>query len=101
MPDNIRETLCSRYEYVVAEKEVIPDLTDDIRICETCTQWCPKCAFLSLFVYSLIRTRDLQPGIRAVRPVQEVLPHGMRAATTGCKASARVWLDVRTLFAPA
>ncbi|KAL1663438.1 hypothetical protein GGF50DRAFT_116024 [Schizophyllum commune] len=42
LPDNIRETLCSRYEYVVAEKEVIPDLTDDIRICETCTQWCPN-----------------------------------------------------------
>ncbi|KAF5373286.1 hypothetical protein D9615_007375 [Tricholomella constricta] len=28
LPDNIRETLISRYEYVVAEKEMIPDLTD-------------------------------------------------------------------------
>ncbi|TRM57900.1 hypothetical protein BD626DRAFT_438803 [Schizophyllum amplum] len=42
LPDNIRETLCSRYEYVVAEKEVISDLTDNVRVCESCTQWCPN-----------------------------------------------------------
>ncbi|RDB15348.1 Lid2 complex component snt2 [Hypsizygus marmoreus] len=42
LPDNIRETLISRYEYVVAEKEVIPDLTDAIRLCETCQDWCPS-----------------------------------------------------------
>ncbi|KAF8075155.1 PHD-zinc-finger like domain-containing protein [Lyophyllum atratum] len=41
LPDNIRETLTSRYEYVVAEKEVIPDLTDAIRLCEGCQEWCP------------------------------------------------------------
>ncbi|KAG6908898.1 hypothetical protein DXG01_002876 [Tephrocybe rancida] len=40
LPDNIRETLISRYEYVVAEKEVIPDLTDAIRLCDTCQEWC-------------------------------------------------------------
>ncbi|KAG6900023.1 hypothetical protein C0993_004080 [Termitomyces sp. T159_Od127] len=40
LPDNIRETLISRYEYVVAEKEVIPDLTDTIRLCNTCQEWC-------------------------------------------------------------
>ncbi|KAG5653605.1 hypothetical protein H0H81_011977 [Sphagnurus paluster] len=41
LPDNIRETLTSRYEYVVAEKEVIPDLTDAIRLCDSCQDWCP------------------------------------------------------------
>ncbi|KAG6879946.1 hypothetical protein C0992_009304 [Termitomyces sp. T32_za158] len=40
LPDNIRETLISRYEYVVAEKEVIPDLTDTVRLCDTCKEWC-------------------------------------------------------------
>jgi hypothetical protein len=42
VPDNIRETLVSRYEYVVAEKEVIPDLTDVLRLCDTCQVWCPR-----------------------------------------------------------
>ncbi|KAJ8516508.1 hypothetical protein ONZ45_g6213 [Pleurotus djamor] len=41
LPERIRETLISRYEYVVAEKEVIPDLTDSIRLCDTCTE-CPE-----------------------------------------------------------
>lgn len=39
VPENVREVLVDRYEYVVAEKEVIPDLTDDMRTCETCTKW--------------------------------------------------------------
>jgi uncharacterized protein (DUF2237 family) len=30
-----------RYEYVVAEKEIVPDLTDALRNCETCSKWCP------------------------------------------------------------
>ncbi|KAJ7251328.1 hypothetical protein C8J57DRAFT_1437529 [Mycena rebaudengoi] len=42
IPDNIRDTLTSRYEYVVAEKEVIPDLTDVLRLCDTCQVWCPS-----------------------------------------------------------
>ncbi|CAK5267753.1 unnamed protein product [Mycena citricolor] len=42
LPDNIREVLTSRYEYVVAEKEVIPDLTDVLRLCDTCEVWCPS-----------------------------------------------------------
>ena len=40
MPDNIREVLVERYEYVVAEKEVVPDLTDTLRTCATCEKWC-------------------------------------------------------------
>ncbi|KAF9560108.1 hypothetical protein CPC08DRAFT_708307 [Agrocybe pediades] len=42
LPDEIRDVLISRYEYVVAEKEVIPDLTDNIRLCDTCQVWCPS-----------------------------------------------------------
>ncbi|KAJ7504211.1 hypothetical protein B0H11DRAFT_2154460 [Mycena galericulata] len=42
LPDDIRDTLTSRYEYVVAEKEVIPDLTDVLRLCDTCQVWCPS-----------------------------------------------------------
>jgi hypothetical protein len=41
VPDHIREVLVSRYEYVVAEKEVVPDLTDSLRTCATCEAWCP------------------------------------------------------------
>ncbi|KAJ7625490.1 hypothetical protein FB45DRAFT_67118 [Roridomyces roridus] len=42
LPDNIRDTLTSRYEYVVAEKDVVPDLTDALRLCDTCQIWCPS-----------------------------------------------------------
>ncbi|KAF9466166.1 hypothetical protein BDZ94DRAFT_1252260 [Collybia nuda] len=42
LPDNIRDTLITRYEYVVAEKEIIPDLTDTVRLCDTCQDWCPN-----------------------------------------------------------
>jgi epoxyqueuosine reductase QueG len=42
VPDNVREVLCNRYEYVVAEKEIIPNLTGDIRLCDTCGDWCPQ-----------------------------------------------------------
>ncbi|KAI0042738.1 hypothetical protein FA95DRAFT_1590696 [Auriscalpium vulgare] len=41
LPPNIREALTTRYEYVVAEKEIVPDLTDTLRQCETCSKWCP------------------------------------------------------------
>ncbi|TCD67928.1 putative PHD type zinc finger protein with BAH domain-containing protein [Steccherinum ochraceum] len=43
LPEHIRDTLVSRYEYVVAEKEIVPDLTDDVRNCATCDNWCPPC----------------------------------------------------------
>lgn len=42
MPDDIRQNLLDRYEYVVAEKEVIPDLTDALRLCKPCQLWCPR-----------------------------------------------------------
>ncbi|KAF7308348.1 Zinc finger protein 1 [Mycena chlorophos] len=42
LPDNIRDTLIERYEYVVAEKEMIPELTDVLRLCDSCQVWCPS-----------------------------------------------------------
>ena len=42
MPQHIRDVLVSRYEYVVAEKEVYLDLTDQLRLCETCGEWCAQ-----------------------------------------------------------
>lgn len=42
VPDRIRDVLTERYEFVVAEKEVIPDLTDNIRLCQSCEEWCPR-----------------------------------------------------------
>lgn len=42
LPDRIREVLTSRYEYIVAEKEVVADLTDNVRLCATCNDWCPS-----------------------------------------------------------
>ncbi|KAH9893367.1 hypothetical protein C8Q73DRAFT_696721 [Cubamyces lactineus] len=41
VPEHIREVLISRYEYIVAEREVVPDYTDDLRLCDTCEKWCP------------------------------------------------------------
>ncbi|EGO22633.1 hypothetical protein SERLADRAFT_451461 [Serpula lacrymans var. lacrymans S7.9] len=42
LPENIRQVLIQRYEYVVAEKDVVPDLTDSLRLCQTCSEWCPN-----------------------------------------------------------
>lgn len=56
VPDNIRDVLISRFEYVVAEKEVVPDLTESIRLCVTCKDWCPKQALSSvIFLYLIDR----------------------------------------------
>ncbi len=41
VPTHIRDELTSRYEYVVAEKDIVPDLTDTLRNCDTCSNWCP------------------------------------------------------------
>ncbi|EPT02944.1 hypothetical protein FOMPIDRAFT_101265 [Fomitopsis schrenkii] len=41
LPQHVRDVLVERYEYVVAEKEVVPNLTDTLRTCDTCTTWCP------------------------------------------------------------
>ncbi|KAJ1306572.1 hypothetical protein OPQ81_007573 [Rhizoctonia solani] len=42
LPAEIREVLQSRYEFVVAERDVIGDLTDNLRLCETCEKWAPS-----------------------------------------------------------
>ncbi|TBU61777.1 hypothetical protein BD310DRAFT_919862 [Dichomitus squalens] len=41
VPAHIRDVLVERYEYIVAEREVVPDLTDDLRTCDTCEKWVP------------------------------------------------------------
>ncbi|KAG8900284.1 putative PHD type zinc finger protein with BAH domain-containing protein [Tulasnella sp. 403] len=41
VPQHIKEVLQSRYEFVITEKEVVSDLTDALRECDTCSQWCP------------------------------------------------------------
>ena len=41
MPQHIKEVLQSRYEYVVAEKDVVTDLTDSLRLCKNCGE-CEK-----------------------------------------------------------
>lgn len=42
VPQHIRDVLISRYEYIVAEKEVVPDLTDVLRLCKICDEWCAQ-----------------------------------------------------------
>ncbi|CAE6419711.1 unnamed protein product [Rhizoctonia solani] len=42
LPAEIREVLQTRYEFVVAERDVIGDLTDNLRLCETCEKWAPS-----------------------------------------------------------
>lgn len=42
VPEDVRNTLVERYEYIAAEKEVVPDLTDALRLCDTCTVWCAR-----------------------------------------------------------
>ncbi|CAG7847903.1 Lid2 complex component snt2 Short=Lid2C component snt2 [Serendipita indica DSM 11827] len=41
LPSHIKEVLVSRYEFVVCEREAVPDLQDNLRLCETCGDWCP------------------------------------------------------------
>ncbi|KLO07425.1 hypothetical protein SCHPADRAFT_945298 [Schizopora paradoxa] len=40
LPAHIKEVLVLRYEYVVAEKEVTNELTDSLRLCQSCMEWC-------------------------------------------------------------
>ncbi|KAG8835592.1 putative PHD type zinc finger protein with BAH domain-containing protein [Serendipita sp. 399] len=41
LPAHIKDVLVSRYEFVVCEREALPDLQDTLRLCETCGDWCP------------------------------------------------------------
>ncbi|KAJ7580151.1 hypothetical protein C8J56DRAFT_795466 [Mycena floridula] len=40
LPDDVRTNLLDKYEYIVTEKETIPELTDAIRLCQQCKKWC-------------------------------------------------------------
>lgn len=48
VPDDIREVLQSRYEFVITEKEVVADLTDSVHQCDSCALWCPTCVLFDL-----------------------------------------------------
>lgn len=50
VPKHIRQVLTARYEYVIAEKEIVSDLVDDLRLCHTCGDWC------STYVYPPLPT---------------------------------------------
>lgn len=41
VPGHIKDVLVSRYEFVVCERDAMPDLQDHLRLCETCGDWCP------------------------------------------------------------
>jgi hypothetical protein len=40
VPANVKATLMERYQFIVAEKEIVPDLIDALRTCDTCSEWC-------------------------------------------------------------
>lgn len=39
VPERIKRVLVRRYEFLVTEKEMVPDLTDGFRTCHTCEEW--------------------------------------------------------------
>ncbi|EIW68698.1 hypothetical protein TREMEDRAFT_31780 [Tremella mesenterica DSM 1558] len=39
IPVDVKQALLSRYEYLITEKEMVADLTDDFRSCIVCDQW--------------------------------------------------------------
>lgn len=40
VPANVKAILMERYQFIVAEKEIVPDLIDALRTCDTCSEWC-------------------------------------------------------------
>nr|AAV28764.1 ZNF1p [Cryptococcus gattii] len=39
IPSTVKDVLMRRYEYLITEREMVADLTDDFRICCRCRQW--------------------------------------------------------------
>jgi hypothetical protein len=39
VPQDVRDALTSRYEYVITEREMVADLTDPFRTCCVCEEW--------------------------------------------------------------
>lgn len=42
VPRHIKDVLASRYDMIVTEKECVAELTDSLRLCDTCGEWCPR-----------------------------------------------------------
>ncbi|THG98485.1 hypothetical protein EW026_g3722 [Hermanssonia centrifuga] len=80
LPTNIREVLLSRYEYVVAEKEVVPDLTDELRDCATCEKWCPPPETVQCDRY--IEERGDDATVEVLSLVHEMSPKEVDALET-------------------
>lgn len=51
VPQHIKLILTQRYQFIVAEKEVVPDLLDSLRSCDTCADWCPPYVCPVLFSF--------------------------------------------------
>lgn len=68
VPSNIRDELTSRYEYVVAEKEIVPDLTDTLRNCDTCSKWCPPYVLHTCSFQPLAAQPSTQPSTEDKKP---------------------------------
>lgn len=41
VPGHIKDVLVSRYEFVVCERDALPDIQDELRLCKVCGDWCP------------------------------------------------------------
>jgi hypothetical protein len=39
VPQDVKEVLMSRYEYLITERDMIQDLTDTYKTCCVCEQW--------------------------------------------------------------
>ncbi|KAH7098247.1 hypothetical protein BKA62DRAFT_713863 [Auriculariales sp. MPI-PUGE-AT-0066] len=40
LPNDVKDVLCTRYEFIACEKEFVQELTDPIHLCGTCSNWC-------------------------------------------------------------
>ncbi|CAE6432843.1 unnamed protein product [Rhizoctonia solani] len=100
LPAEIREVLQSRYEFVVAERDVIGDLTDNLRLCETCEKWAPsqdsvrcdtcKCYYHMACVNPPLAAKPAkgQPGGRHATPVTK-----SRSSKAAAKSRSLVGLN--------
>lgn len=50
VPKNVKDNLITRYDMIVTEKECVAELTDELRTCDTCNEWCPRFVFFPLIL---------------------------------------------------
>ncbi|QRV88660.1 Lid2 complex component snt2 [Ceratobasidium sp. AG-Ba] len=91
LPPEIREVLQARYEFVVAERDVIGDLTDTLRLCETCDKWAPshdsvRCDLCKCY-YHMHEEQVGHPAGRGTAPVKA------RSSRTASKSRSLVGIS--------